>query len=261
MNISFYNVGMVVLAAESKLDQVLGGATRVFAHVGFKRAQMADIATEAGVALGTLYRYSRSKTALFYLAVQRGFGVDGESLRQQLDREPPTRREVVEFVLRSLATGRLLPTLAARLSAPEAPSQEQIRAVLVEIVGELYDTVDRHHLGIRILDRSVHEWPELGQCFVDEVRGPAVRQLAEFIERCAEQGLLPRPADAAAAARLVVEICAALAMHRHFTSGGAYASAAVARDMAIHFAVSGLVAATSMPARRPGASSEGRNDP
>jgi AcrR family transcriptional regulator len=46
---------------EARTDAITGAATRVFAEKGFARATMQDIATEAGLSAGAIYRYFRSK--------------------------------------------------------------------------------------------------------------------------------------------------------------------------------------------------------
>ncbi|HVY16401.1 MAG TPA: TetR/AcrR family transcriptional regulator [Rhodopila sp.] len=48
-----------------KRDQILQGASRVFAADGYEGASMARIAQEAGVSKGTLYNYFDGKAALF----------------------------------------------------------------------------------------------------------------------------------------------------------------------------------------------------
>ena len=51
--------------AEVKADAILDAADRLFTRFGYRRTTMDDIATEAGVAKGTLYLYYPSKEALF----------------------------------------------------------------------------------------------------------------------------------------------------------------------------------------------------
>jgi AcrR family transcriptional regulator len=45
--------------------QILGAARRVFARDGFVRARMLDVAQEAGLSLGAVYRYFENKERLF----------------------------------------------------------------------------------------------------------------------------------------------------------------------------------------------------
>ena len=50
--------------AEARRDQVLDAATRVFAERGFHKATIKQIASEAGVADGTIYNYFTDKSEL-----------------------------------------------------------------------------------------------------------------------------------------------------------------------------------------------------
>ena len=58
----------------ARLDLMVQAAITVFIRVGYRRAQMADIAREMGVAPGTLYLYVESKEALFDLALRHASG-------------------------------------------------------------------------------------------------------------------------------------------------------------------------------------------
>lgn len=51
--------------SKSKTDVILDAAQQLFAHFGYRRTAMEDIAREAGVAKGTLYLYFDSKEAVF----------------------------------------------------------------------------------------------------------------------------------------------------------------------------------------------------
>lgn len=49
---------------EERRAQILAAAARVFARKGFERATVGDVAAEAGVAAGSIYRYFRNKADL-----------------------------------------------------------------------------------------------------------------------------------------------------------------------------------------------------
>jgi AcrR family transcriptional regulator len=212
--------------------QVVDGAGRVFGRLGYKRALMADIAAEAGVALGTLYRYAETKEELFELALRRGFGVPPEELWDSSRSALGFEESVYQFVREQLAQHARFPALEAALSQP---ASEQAMAELSAIAGEVYDIQDRFHTAIRMLDRSTWEWPELSELFVNQLRLPVLRKLTRYLQLRCSNGALRPPRDIAVAARTIVEICATLAMHRRYTPGGNYASDEVARATALHF--------------------------
>lgn len=212
--------------------QVVDGAGRLFARLGYKRALMSDIAAEAGVALGTLYRYAQTKEELFELALRRGFGEEPESLWSLSRSGLGFEESVYQFVREQLTEHGRFPTLTAALARP-APADAL--AELSALASELYDVQERFHVGIRMLDRSTWEWPELSELFVEELRGPVLRKLTRYLELRCGVGALRCHEDVAVGARTIIEICATLAMHRRYTPGGDYASDEQARATALHF--------------------------
>ena len=55
----------------ARREQILNGATKVFAERGFNRARVKEIAREAGVSEGTIYNYFEDKDALLIGIVHR----------------------------------------------------------------------------------------------------------------------------------------------------------------------------------------------
>ena len=74
---------------ESRLQDLLECATRVFLEQGYRRTQITDVAAALGVAKGTVYLYVESKEALFDAAFRYA------------DRVAPAASEV-ELPLRAL---------------------------------------------------------------------------------------------------------------------------------------------------------------
>src|SRR5579864_3725234 len=76
MTHSVYNKRMARKQTGDRAAQLIECATKVFMGVGYRRAQIADIAREMGVAPGTIYLYVESKEALFELVLQRAIAGD-----------------------------------------------------------------------------------------------------------------------------------------------------------------------------------------
>ena len=55
-------------------EAILDAAEAVFLRVGYSESKMADLAAQAGFAVGTLYNYFESKQAVFAALVERGCG-------------------------------------------------------------------------------------------------------------------------------------------------------------------------------------------
>src|SRR5437016_8998183 len=102
------------------LDQLVTAAMRVFAEKGYRRAQMADVAREMGVAPGTLYGYVAGKEALFHLVVDRAFALDGAPSKLPIETPRPAatlarlRERLTEDTALPVLTAALRPTRGTR---------------------------------------------------------------------------------------------------------------------------------------------------
>lgn len=83
-------------------DDVLGAAERVFALHGYRAASMAEIAREAGYAVGSLYKFFDSKDALFLRLLERRLA-DFESVIEAAIRSAATAVEQLEAVALAMA--------------------------------------------------------------------------------------------------------------------------------------------------------------
>lgn len=70
---------------EARRREILAAAHRRFASHGFRGTRMADIAREAGVSAGSLYRYFQSKEELLHALAEQGREV-GRRLRRSVAR-------------------------------------------------------------------------------------------------------------------------------------------------------------------------------
>jgi TetR/AcrR family transcriptional regulator, repressor for uid operon len=121
---------------DARVQHILDAALRCFARVGFSAASMRDIAKEAGVSLGLLYRYFDDKAAIVGAAIKadsgefrarlsapRAQGLTGETLLAFLEREVALRSEATVFALTSEIVAE-----AARNPAIAALVRENIEA-------------------------------------------------------------------------------------------------------------------------------------
>ncbi|MCA8953823.1 MAG: TetR family transcriptional regulator, partial [Planctomycetes bacterium] len=83
--------------ALARADAIVAAAAATFARFGLKRTQMADIAAAAAVALGTLYRYSRSKEALFGAALRLALHAPRPEIEAALADPAPSRAAIERF--------------------------------------------------------------------------------------------------------------------------------------------------------------------
>jgi AcrR family transcriptional regulator len=231
-----------------KLTDIAAAALAVFTRDGFAAAQVADIAREAGLSVGTLYLYADSKQALFELAL-RSAAPEADASRDSDLSALPLRARGME------ATAALLdgtihqrarwPVLKAALRA-SAP--RDVDSEIAAIVGELFDVLSRGRAMIFLLDRCAWELPWLRDIYLERMRGPYFSDLARYVKR---RGKMPRLGGGkypAAMSRAVVEMVAWMAMHHARDPGAVQFDHAAARRACIAVACGGLLG-TGVPFR------------
>jgi AcrR family transcriptional regulator len=223
---------------EDRFDQLVDCATKVFVEQGYRRTQMADVAEAMGVAKGTLYLYVESKEALFDLVCRQADVPPPRTVPSKLPLPTPSAKATLEYIASRLAENGVPPSLAAALKRRR---ESDPRVELETIVRELYDILSRNRRGLKLLDRSAPDLPELGALWFDGARGGLFALIAEYLERRIRAGLLRPVPDVNAAARLVIETIVFWAVHRHWDPRGEPVSDVVATDTVVHFIVSALV--------------------
>jgi hypothetical protein len=116
-----------------------------------------------------------------------------------------------------------------------------VRAELQGIVDELYEAVARNRRGIKLLDRSARDYPELAALWFEGGRGGLIALLTKYIEDRMRRKLLRRLPDAAVAARLLIETVVFWAVHRHWDPHPQPVDDAVAKDTVVAFVTNALV--------------------
>jgi AcrR family transcriptional regulator len=197
----------------TRLAQLVKHATEVFIDRGYNDTQMEDIASSLGVAKGTLYVYVESKEALFDLVARCADTVPSFEPVPRLPIPTPKRGATLAYIRKRLAQDQNLPSLAMALSGTRAvPLREEFQ----EIVRELYGTVDRNRQGLKLLDRSAKDLPELAGLWFEGARGGLVTALNHYLDREIRNGTMRQVADVTVAARLIVETIVFWAVHRRW---------------------------------------------
>jgi AcrR family transcriptional regulator len=223
---------------EGRFDELVDCATEVFIEQGYRRTQMADVAEAMGVAKGTLYLYVESKEALFDLACRQADVPAPRKAPSKVPLPTPNPKATLEYIASRLAENGVPPALLAAL---EHRRELDPRTELEAILRQLYDVLSRNRRGLKLLDRSAGDLPELGALWFDGVRSGLFGLMAQYLERRVRTGHLRPVPDVAAAARLVVETLVFWAVHRHWDARGEAFTEAVAEETSIHFILSALV--------------------
>ncbi|HEX9235502.1 MAG TPA: TetR family transcriptional regulator [Actinomycetota bacterium] len=138
---------------EARRQRVIETALQMADQGGYDAVQMRDVAAEAGVALGTLYRYFASKDQLLVAALAQW----ARQLQHEIAGRPPrggTPADRVVEVLRRAVTAletapRLMTALVTALSAmssedPEALAYaDEVAATMTEIIAGAIDGRDQ----------------------------------------------------------------------------------------------------------------------
>ncbi len=90
--------------AEDRPDEVLDAALRQFVRKGFAATKVEDIATDAGLSKGAVYRYFASKEEIFEQLVKRALApiADRTSMLAHTSQQPPA--DVLRAILSMVAT-------------------------------------------------------------------------------------------------------------------------------------------------------------
>src|SRR5262245_14257174 len=162
---------------DDRVEQLVDCATAVFIERGYTLTQMADVAAALGVAKGTLYLYVESKEALFDLVARYADAPRPFAKKPSLPVRTPKPDATLRYVRERLAQSGVPPTLARVLDGKRV---DDVRAEFEAIIRELYDTLTANRLGIKLLDRSAPDYPELAALWFEGARGGLITLLRRY---------------------------------------------------------------------------------
>jgi len=198
---------------EERLQELIDAATRVFLDQGYRRTQMADVAARLGVAKGTLYLYVESKEALFHAVVEHADRPTPVALPDALPLATPAPGETLEILRKRVEEEATLPALNAALARARVGD---VNRELDGILRELYDLLAAHRFVIKLLERCAHDQPALAAVWHEAGRRQAMTMMARYLADRVRRRRLPAVHDPALTARIVIEVLAFWAVHRHW---------------------------------------------
>jgi AcrR family transcriptional regulator len=206
---------------------IADAACRVLTRQGWRLAQVADVAREAGVAAGTVYLYAADKPALRDLAIRAA-----ARLPLPQGPMPADTAATLEAALACFA----LPRAQALLNGA-SPAED---GTLAAIVAEMHDLLAREARLILLLDRLSLEDPAIRDAWQSGMRLRGFGAFAAAVARLGEAGLARGDLDPALAARAVLEMLAWMAMRRRGDAQPPPGDEAAARAAAIALGVAAL---------------------
>jgi AcrR family transcriptional regulator len=210
--------------------ELVGAASAVFLSKGYKRTQMADITEAMGLSAGAIYRYVESKEALFDLVVRAGAGLELETIELAPPIATPRPGATLAFLRKTLKREGRIASLDLALTGTKV---DDVGSEFETIVRELYRRTSQFRVGIKLLDRSALDWPELAALWCGHWRAGLVNQLARYLDLRISQQLLSPVPDNKAWGRFIVETVAFFALHRHYDPFPTAMSETIAEDTVV----------------------------
>jgi AcrR family transcriptional regulator len=195
---------------KARLDDIIESATRIFSQKGYRRTLITDIATDLGIAPGTIYTYVESKDALFQLVIERASGVTNTP--DVLPVPTPDPELATKHTIQAFArTARLSQLIAA----VEREKADDIAQEVEAIIRELYEMIAGSRHLIRLAESSALDLPGLHTGYYAKGRRPFLRKIETYLDARIAVGQLREVPDSAATARFIVESISWFANHRH----------------------------------------------
>jgi len=212
-----------------RLRQLVQAASQVFLAKGYRQAQVADVARAMGISPGTVYLYAESKEALFDLAIRSSMSPNLLDGARDLPVKTPPEGGTFEFIKASLQAEAKFPVLerALRSAATDAGRE------LEDIVRELFRKASVRWLAVKLMERSASDWPALAGLWFGDHRLRLMSQLVRYLESRMSAERLRKAPDPAAAARLILEMVAAFAMHCRMDPYSPAMDQSVAEDVVV----------------------------
>src|SRR5262249_52363911 len=198
---------------------------------------MSDVAREMGVSPGTLYNSVESKEALFPLLIERAFRADRAAPPAQLPVPTPPPEATLKRLRERLAAEARSPQLDAALA------RQRVTNARAELGGggRGADSLLPGHPHARApIAPAALPPPELAAVWFGELRRGFLERLTQYLERRIERGHFRPVPDAPTAARLILEVIAWFAWHRH-EDAFSRIDDKLAEETTVHFVVSALV--------------------
>lgn len=123
--------------SEERKPQIIEAAVRVFARKGYRKATMPAIAREAGLSVGGMYWYFKSKEEMVRTIMEQCFQNDAQALQALVDSGVPVRERIQTFMARyiqNFTESAWINPIMIEFYA-EAPYDSEVRAFVEHYLG------------------------------------------------------------------------------------------------------------------------------
>ena len=197
---------------DQKLETLLAAAARVFAHQGYHRTSMRDLARAAGISLAGVYYYVRSKEELLFLIQSRNFEAVLAGMREALAGATDPVDRLVRFIdnhldyfVSHMSEMKVLSHEAGALSGEflqqvNEMKREYTRA-LMDVLADLERTHGPAHLNRRVAAYSLFGTMNWIYNWYDPMGDVGIEALSQQIARLFLGGYVGLPVSDAALPR------------------------------------------------------------
>jgi AcrR family transcriptional regulator len=221
---------------KARLDDIVESATRIFGEKGYRRTLITDVASDLGIAPGTIYTYVESKDALFHLVIERASGIT--TTPSSLPVPSPDPGETAKYTVKALGRTSKLSELNAALDREKA---EDVAHEVEAIVREMYGSIARGRKLIGLIERSAVDLPELRADFYLKGRRSFFKKIETYLALRIDSGQLRAVPDITATTRFLVEAISWFANHRHGDQDSSGITDEIAEQVCVDMLVHGLL--------------------
>jgi hypothetical protein len=106
---------------------------------------------------------------------------------------------------------------------------------------ELYGAVERNRYGLKLLDRTATDQPELAALWFEGARDGLLAALTEYLKREIRRGAMREVGDVSVAARMIIETVVFWGVHRYWDPHPQIVDDTAPRETAIRLIVNAFV--------------------
>lgn len=127
-------------------DLIINSATKVIAREGYSNTKVQTVADEAGVAVGTIYHYFKSKQEILeyiYVSQCDKFVVHVDNLQKEEMSEVEKLEEFINYVMKEMEYNPDVLKVMIQIYQPEINSDLVIKAALDKLISKLAQLIQQ----------------------------------------------------------------------------------------------------------------------
>jgi AcrR family transcriptional regulator len=202
--------------SSERLAKLVHSSAKIFAKYGYSKAHMSQIASDMGIAPGTLYLYVKSKKALFHFVLRNIFADDQDLTTVSVPIKISRKMSPVAALQKIIEDGHPYKPLEDAIARKKVPDIEK---EFESVLRALYHILSHYRYGQAMVMHSTEDYPDLSQYFYQGIRERVVDLLGQYISARIKMNLFNPVPNPSASGRLIFETTNWFAVHKR---GGPY---------------------------------------